>query len=97
LNEFYAAFGYTKEINKTGILPEEFIWEEYIKDGASHTECMQTHLIEYLNIHSGKFRSKYGDRCDEWITAHAKTRNEKSDLCFTCRMKPFCSTNMPQL
>jgi hypothetical protein len=48
-----------------GILPDEFIWEEYIKDkAASCAACYQLHIIEYLLKHSAAFFQKFGERYD---------------------------------
>jgi hypothetical protein len=91
LDEFFKTFGYTKEINMKGILPDEFIWDEYIKDGAKHTECLQIHLIDYLRTHSETFRQKYGAQCGKWIAALAEPIKENSELCITCKMRSFCS------
>ena len=81
---------------KEGILPDEFIWDEYIKAGSvKSTACMQMHIIEYLNKFSGSFRKKYSDQYKSWIVADAKPENE--DLCFSCDLKPFCSDTLSKL
>lgn len=91
LNEFYMEFGYSAEISKAGILPDEFIWEEYIKDSkVSFESCMQMHIVEYLNKHSSTFKHKYGDQYDGWLAGHAVDRAARGIACYACRMKPFC-------
>ncbi len=73
-------------------MPDEFIWDEYIKDGAaSSTACMQIHIIEYLSEYSDGFRKKYGDMYKGWIAATADAIKEKDKMCLSCGIKPFCS------
>jgi hypothetical protein len=72
LDEFYSALGYTADINKTGLLPDEFIWEEYIKDGAVNTTAfLQNNIIKYLSKHSDSFIKKYGEKYESWYATGA--------------------------
>jgi len=88
LNEFHKAFGYTSDMANAGILPDEFIWEEYIKDkAASCAACYQLHIIEYLLKHSATFFQKFGERYDDWIAAHAEARAANGKLCVACKPK----------
>ncbi len=90
--EFYRTFGYTADMAKAGILPEEFIWDEYIKDApVAYTDCMQIHIIEYLQKHSAEFQKRYGEQFKSWVAAHVEAVTARGILCATCRMKPFCS------
>jgi hypothetical protein len=92
IDAFYKEFGYTAEMAMAGILPEEFIWQKYIKDNQTkYTHCLQIHLIEYLKKHSDAFRKQNGAQSDAWIAAHAKTGTTENEICFTCRMQPTCS------
>jgi hypothetical protein len=93
LDEFYKAFGYSTDIAKAGILPDEFMWDEYIRDTAvNFNSCFQIHLIEYLFKHSDPFREKYGKQFESWIEAYAETLiTDECMLCATCRMNLFCS------
>ena len=92
LDKFYRVFGYTADKPKAGILPDEFIWDEYIKDNpVAYTDCLQIHIIEYLIKHSDTFRKRYGEQCESWIAAHAESVTARGVLCVTCRMKPYCS------
>ena len=91
IEKFYKAFGYTQDIAKAGVLPDEFIWDEYIKGSSGkYSACLQMHILKYLNKHSKKFRKKYSDRYISWMLAHAEERTSSGDLCFTCRLKPYC-------
>lgn len=92
LNAFYEAFGYIDDMRKQGVLPEEFIWDEYVKDSVeNHTACYQIHLVEYLIKHSDVFRKKYGVQCVEWLAAHAEDVTARDELCVTCRKQSFCA------
>ena len=88
LDEFYKAFGYTIDKAKAGILPDEFLWEQYIKDTAVNcATCFQMHIIEYLIKHSVTFRKKYGALCESWIAEHAEARAMNDVLCCACKTK----------
>ncbi len=89
LDEFHKAFGYTPDLAKAGILPDEFIWEEYIRDSAKNCNtCFQMHIIEYLIKHSASFRKKYEEQCEEWINAFAETRLAcGGSVCPACKNK----------
>jgi hypothetical protein len=89
LSEFYKVFGYSLDMAKAGVLPDEFIWEEYIKN-SDYTACMQMRIIEYLRMHSDAFMKEFGDQCDKWISVHEAIRAETGMECVACRMKPFC-------
>ncbi len=75
LGKFHKTLGYTQDLAKAGILPDEFIWEEYFRyTDANRAVSFQVHLIEYLLKHSASFREKYGEKCESWIADHAKPR-----------------------
>jgi hypothetical protein len=96
LGEFYKALGYLPSMAMEGIMPDEFIWDKYIKVGAANsTTCMQMNIIEYLSKYSDNFRKKYSDRYKSWIATDAKPEN--NDSCFSCDMKPFCSDTLSKL
>ncbi len=87
LEAFYQAFGYNSELRKQGIMPDEFIWEEYIKDTKKHTDCYRFHILEYLFQHSESFRQKHLMDYEHWITEHAATMKENGGHCCTCKCK----------
>lgn len=73
LREFYRALGYTEEIRRTGVMPDEFIWLEYIKDDCHESAArLQAKIIKYLSTHSATFRERYGDRYEGWLSALAQ-------------------------
>jgi hypothetical protein len=91
LDAFYAAFGYTLATAREGELPEEFIWDEYIKcDPHDRGTCLQMHIVEYLAAHSDWFVNKYGNDCREWFAEHGRSAAANSAACATCRARPVC-------
>ena len=92
LNEFYRVLGYTASMAKQGIMPDEFIWDEYVKDGTvNSTACLQLHIIEYLSKHSDNFRNKYRDQYKGWIEANVDAKPVDDELCLSCSMNQFCA------
>jgi hypothetical protein len=78
LGKFHKALGYTQDLAKAGILPDEFIWEEYFRyTDVNRAVCFQVHLIEYLLKHSASFRKMYGEKCESWIADHAKSPEQR--------------------
>ena len=97
LYDFYKTFGFTEELGKSGILPEEFIWTEYVKDNeANYFACTQMHIIDYLKRFSELFRETYGAQCDSWIAAYAKSTATRDKKCVSCKMNPHCSNLAPE-
>lgn len=95
LEEFYEAFGYSKEMRKQGIMPDEFIWEEYIKDTKKHTDCYRFHILEYLFQHSESFRQRHLADYEHWIAEHASTMKKSGEHCCTCKCKTGESHTAP--
>jgi hypothetical protein len=91
-DKFYEIFGYSAKMRKAGVLPDEFVRNEYAKN-VQHdfTACKLIQIIEYLRIHSHKFMQKYGKECDVWLEALTRMRVATHDVCATCKMKPVCS------
>ena len=92
LRTFYEEVGYNDCLAKLGILPDEFIWDTYVKRNRSHgNNCYQLNIIEYLLKHSAKFTKKYGDQCGSWIAVHAEARASCSNkLCLGQKQLPQC-------
>ena len=90
--EFYEIFGYTSELRKAGVPPEEFMRVEYAENPRfDFAACRQMQIIEYLRTHSHKFLQKYGHRCEQWLAALAGMRSSSPEVCATCKMRPVCS------
>lgn len=85
-DKFYKEFGYTQDMARAGILPDEFIWSEYTNNSsADFTACIQIHIIEYLIKHSETFRKTYGEKCEGWLAAHEAEAAAKGIACVACR------------
>jgi hypothetical protein len=92
IDEFYGIFGYSSDMRKAGVLPEEFIWDEYTRYAKSNfAVCKLIQLIEYLRFQSPEFLRKYGNRCEEWLTGLEKMRAPDHEECAICKMKSVCS------
>lgn len=98
LDEFYGMFGYTPDSGREGLLPDEFIWAEYINSAdADFSPCIQMHIAEYLRKHSEAFNKEYGDCWDSWVANHAKFREKTGVPCVACRAKSEASTGQPPI
>lgn len=98
LDAFYRELGYTAEIRKAGVLPDEFIWDKYIKgDPAIYADCLKMHIIEYLSKNSISFIGKYCNQVQNWFDDHVAAVTEKSILCVTCKAKSFCHIGMSSI
>ena len=85
VDEFYKALGYNDEIMKTGLLPEEYIWNQYHKDKSEKSECcLQNKIIEYLNKHSPAFIKNYAVECEHWLASCMKKWMNKTTECTGC-------------
>lgn len=86
--DFLRELGYTDEIRGgSGILPEEFIWETYTRNGAiKSARCLQPKIIEYLFKHSDRFRKEYGHEYVSIIGRCVSEKNDDSELCVACPM-----------
>ena len=89
VSNFYQALGYTDEIKKTGLLPEEFIWTEYHKDNSVKVEvCLQANIIEYLFKHSSVFRTNYYEQLGYWLGSCSEVKIQERNCCTNCLMHP---------
>jgi len=83
MNEFYSALGYNDEIMKTGLLPEEYVWDQYHKDKSEKSECcLQIRIIEYLSKHLPSFKKNYAVECEHWLASCVKKLTNKKDRKF---------------
>ncbi len=84
-DEFYKAMGYNDEISKTGLLPEEYIWNQYHSEKSEKSEvCLQIKIIEYLNKHSPSFKINYAVECKHWLESCKEKWTNKSTECKGC-------------
>ena len=95
LDEFYQAFGYSDDMRKWGVLPDDYLWEEFLCDSKSkYSACFQIHIIEYLLKHSPLFVNEHWHQCDNWIAALNKELSSNGTECHTCivkRSEKYCS------
>jgi hypothetical protein len=83
---FYRVFGYRPETTHANVLPDEFIWSEYIsKSSADFSPCIQMHIVEYLKAHSDIFNEKYGGLYDRLVAAHKELKEARGTACFACQ------------
>jgi len=95
LDGFYKELGYTAELNKAGLMPAEFIWNEYVLGNPPpYAACLQMHIVEYLEKNSVTFLIKYGGQYHDWFDDHVKAVTESNVSCVSCRMKSFCKIGM---
>jgi hypothetical protein len=83
--EFYKALGYNDEILKTGLLPDEYVWNQYRKENSEKSEvCLQIKIIEYLYKHSPTFKKNYEVECKHWLESCKEKLTSKSAQCSCC-------------
>jgi len=85
INEFYHEFGYTPDMMKAGVLPEEYIWDKYIQNSTyNFMICIQIRIIQYLIKHS----EEYCEQCKIWLDTYL---NESvAETCSHCGIKHVC-------
>jgi hypothetical protein len=84
-DEFYKALGYNDEIRKTGLMPEEYIWEKYHKaKSVKSAVCMEARIIEYLNKNSSTFKNNYAVECEHWLESCKDQWTNNSSQCAGC-------------
>jgi hypothetical protein len=84
LENFYQACGFSNDMRKAGLLPSQFIWDEYLSATAKSPICFQLHMIEYLMKYSAPFLQIYGEHCDNWIESLSESRSASGDECRAC-------------
>ena len=87
IDEFYQEFGYTRDMMKASVLPEEYIWSRYIQNATCNfVVCIQIRIIKYLIKHS----EEYCEQCKVWLDAYLNETVAKAVACSDCSMKPIC-------
>lgn len=86
---FLSVLGYSGEARKAGVLPDEYIWDKYCRDGADKTgQCLQSKIIEYVFNHSDRFRKEYGREYVNLLGKCTLGQMDDSDICKHCPMHP---------
>lgn len=89
MNAFYQSLGYSDDVAKAGVLPEEFVWLEYIHN-AGYSVCLQMHIINYLQSHSPAFAEAYRKEYVEFVEEHNKARLARGSACAGCKLSEYC-------
>ena len=85
IDEFYHNLGYTDDIRKSGLLPDEFVWFEYHKDNCKKSKaCLQVKIVEYLSKHSTLFKEKYAGQYKNWLDNCHQMANKDAGTCIGC-------------
>jgi hypothetical protein len=67
MNTFYSEMGYTEEMRLNGVLPDEYIWETFVKESRHSHCCYQLHIMSFLCKFSTDFLQKYAHKCRDWL------------------------------
>jgi len=89
MDAFYTSLGYTPEMAINGLLPDEFVWEEYV-DNSGYSICLQKHILDYLHVHSQKFNDMYGVQYGELVEEHAVALKVRGTVCAGCKLSEYC-------
>jgi|GEM_PF-4588149 len=71
------------------IMPDEFVWDEYINN-EGYSVCLQKHTLDYLSKHSPSFYQKYGEAYEKFKKTHEIAQLKRGKLCAGCRLREFC-------
>jgi hypothetical protein len=89
VDKFHKALGYTTEANRSGILPDEFIWSEYHRPGGTKSQiCLQARIIEYLSDHSPEFVENHSEHLAKLIGSCSENRIANTAGCGGCLLHP---------
>jgi len=89
VSEFYYSIGYTDDMAKARIVPDEFVWDEYLNN-SGYSICLQKHILDYLNNHSPTFYESYGEQYDEFVINHENARKARGEACAGCKLHEVC-------
>lgn len=84
---FYSALGFNEDI-RNNMLAEEFVWNEFHKDGSSKSEiCLQARIISYLSRRLGIGIEKIEER-KYWLGKCSEKRLTGFEGCNSCHCNP---------
>jgi hypothetical protein len=84
--DFYTALGYTSDIAKEGILPEEYIWEKFTKNSKKRCVCLELKIINYLGNKSVYFDQLCKSNYKYWGPLLALAKLGQNAICSDCKM-----------
>lgn len=88
VDRFYHALGYTDGLRANGMLPEEFVWSIYKRDGApKRPSCLQPKIYAYLFEYSERFRNEFGERFLQLAGRCTAPMRNDDRLCASCPMR----------
>jgi hypothetical protein len=81
MNTFYNEMGYSDEMRLNGVLPDEYIWETFVKnkDNRHSHSCYQLHIMSFLCKFSTDFVQKYDLKCRDWLAAEETMKASCAD------------------
>jgi len=76
LNKFYGELGYTHEMQLDGVMPDEYVWDTFVRHKATRNcqSCYQLHIISFLFKYSAVFYQKHGHEGGDWLASEAEKR-----------------------
>ncbi len=84
---FFAALGYTPEVQASGLQPDEFIWDRYTRDGAAMSKhCLQMQIATYLYRHSTDFAALHGPAFEQLKASCNSGCASQHTQCSNCPM-----------
>jgi len=89
VREFYYAVGYTDDMAKAMVMPDEFVWDEYVSN-VGYSVCLQKHILDYLNKNSPAFSENYGEAYNKFVKKHNDARIARGEACAGCRLRELC-------
>jgi len=94
--EFYKALGYTEGVSVLGVLPEEFVWDEYRKDNGNKSHlCLQAKIIEFLLNNSLLFAIHFSERFGQCVGSCSDFPRHQKLNCTYCLLHPNQKEDSP--
>ena len=85
LHKFHKAMGYTTEIAKSGMLPDEFIWDKYFYGPDKNSSvCFQILIVKYLLANSASFKEKLKTQYQGWIQNMHSLHSQAKQFTVVC-------------
>ena len=84
LSQFHQSLGYTEEMAKSGILPDEYIWDKYTHNTDQPCKCFHLRIFNYLSKHSDRFKDIYTATHSNWNSVLVMSKlcgNAKCTIC----------------
>lgn len=89
IQAFYKALGYTDDMARSGVLPDEFVWQEYVNN-SGYSICLQKHIMDYLYAHSSRFVENYQEPYLKFVQEHEQAKMARGSACAGCKLSEYC-------